>query len=239
MPRARADWSFSFYTMADEPVKNETQETTQTTAPEKAPAGQAAAAPTTRTSSQSDKETAGTGAGDRRAGGRSQRRPGRAGGGRSGRAGRDRGQRQDRTPEFAQKIIGIRRVTRVMAGGRRFSFSVAMVIGDKKGRVGVGVGKAGDTALAIEKAIRDARKNLFVVSRTESNSIPHNVEAKYGSTELELRPAQGRGLVAGASARTVLELGGVTDVTAKVLSRSKNKINIARATIHALKKLEK
>lgn len=150
-----------------------------------------------------------------------------------------RGERQDRTPEFAQKIIGIRRVTRVMAGGRRFSFSVAMVIGDKKGRVGVGVGKAGDTALAIEKAIRDAKKHMITVPRTETNSLPHNTEAKYGSTVIEIRPAQGRGLVAGASVRTVLELGGVTDVTAKILSRSKNKTNIARAAIIALQKLEK
>jgi len=150
-----------------------------------------------------------------------------------------RGERFDRTPEFAQKIIGIRRVTRVMAGGRRFSFSVAMVIGDKKGRVGVGTGKAGDTALAIEKAIRDAKKNMITIKRTEGNSIVHNVESKYGSTEIQIRPSQGRGLVAGGSVRTVLELGGVTDITSKILSRSKNKINIARATIIALKKLEK
>ena len=149
-----------------------------------------------------------------------------------------RGERVDRTPEFAQKIIGIRRVVRVMGGGRRFSFSVAMVIGDKKGRVGVGLGKAGDTALAIEKAIRNAKKNMITIKRTESNSLPHNTEAKYGSTVIEIRPAQGRGLVAGASVRTVLELGGVTDVTTKVLSRSKNKTNIARAAIVALLKLE-
>jgi len=149
------------------------------------------------------------------------------------------GERRDRTPEFAQKIIGIRRVTRVMAGGRRFSFSVTMVIGDKKGRVGVGIGKAGDTALAIEKAIRDAKKNMITVKRTKENSIPHNTESKYGSTEIQIRPALGRGLVAGASVRTVLELSGVTDVTSKILSRSKNKTNIARAAINALLKLEK
>ncbi len=148
-----------------------------------------------------------------------------------------RGERRDRAPEFDQKIIGIRRVTRVMAGGRRFSFSVAMVIGDKKGRVGVGVGKAGDTALAIEKAIRNAKKNMITIKRTDTNSIAHNTEAKYGSTEIQIRPSQGRGLVAGASVRTVLELGGVTDVTSKILSRSKNKTNIARAAIHALLKL--
>ena len=148
-------------------------------------------------------------------------------------------ERRDRVPEFAQKIIGIRRVTRVMAGGRRFSFSVAMVLGDKKGRVGVGTGKAGDTALAIEKAMRNARKNMIKLPLTKNNSIAHDVGAKYGSSVIEIRPALGRGLVAGASLRTVLELGGVTDVTSKILSRSKNKTNIARAAIAALLKLEK
>lgn len=143
-----------------------------------------------------------------------------------------------RRQEFDQKIVDIRRVVRVMGGGRRFSFSVAMILGDKKGRVGVGVGKASDTALAIQKAVRAAKKNMFTVVRTKENSIPHNTEAKYGASVVEMRPAKGRGLVAGAAARTVLELAGVTDVTAKILTRSKNKINIARATVLALKKLE-
>ena len=146
--------------------------------------------------------------------------------------------RDDRRPEFDQKIIGIRRVTRVMAGGRRFSFSVAMVIGDKKGRVGIGVGKAGDTALAIQKAVNAAKKAMVTVNRTKDNSIAHNVEAKYTASVVEIRPARGRGLVAGAAMRTVLELAGITDITAKIMTRSKNKINIARATIDALTKLE-
>ena len=146
--------------------------------------------------------------------------------------------RQERKPEFDQKIIGIRRVTRVMAGGRRFSFAVAMVIGDRKGRVGVGTGKAGDTALAIQKAVRDAKKNMITVARTDTNSIAHSVEAKYAASVVAIRPAAGRGLVAGASVRTVLELAGVTDVTSKIMTRSKNKINIARATVDALKKLK-
>jgi len=150
---------------------------------------------------------------------------------------RDQSSRPERMQEFEQKIIGIRRVTRVMAGGRRFSFSVSMVIGDKKGRVGVGVGKAGDTALAIEKAIRQAKKSMITIARTKNNSISHDVFAKYGATEVAIRPARGRGLVAGSAVRTVLELGGVTDVTSKVLSRSKNKTNVARAAIAALKTL--
>src|SRR3989338_6754884 len=81
--------------------------------------------------------------------------------------------------EYDQKIIDIRRVTRVMAGGRRFSFSVACVIGDKKGKVGVGIGKAGDTQLAIEKAVRDAKKNMITVSMNKEGHIPHDVHTKY------------------------------------------------------------
>ncbi len=149
-----------------------------------------------------------------------------------------RGARDERVrQEYEQKIISIRRVTRVMAGGRRFSFSVAMVIGDKKGKVGVGIGKAGDTQLAIEKAMRDAKKNLLTVPMNKSQHIPHDVHTKYASSEVMIMPAPGRGLVAGSSVRTVLELAGVKDVTAKIFSRSKNKLNNAKAAIEALKQL--
>lgn len=140
--------------------------------------------------------------------------------------------------EFDQKIISIRRVTRVMAGGRRFSFSVAIVIGNKKGKVGVGIGKAGDTQLAIEKAVRSARKNLIEIPLNKHQHIPHDVHTKLSSSEVMIMPAPGRGLVAGSSVRTVLELGGVKDVTAKIFSRSKNKLNNARAAIAALKMLK-
>ncbi len=140
--------------------------------------------------------------------------------------------------EFDQKIISIRRVTRVMAGGRRFSFSVAIVIGNRKGKVGVGIGKAGDTQLAIEKAVRNARKNLIEIPLNKHQHIPHDVNVKVSSSEVMIMPAPGRGLVAGSSVRTVLELGGVKDVTAKIFSRSKNKLNNARAAIAALKKLK-
>jgi len=150
---------------------------------------------------------------------------------------RGRSQNKERRSEFDQKIIGIRRVTRVMGGGRRFSFSVSMVLGDKKGRVGVGIGKASDTALAIEKAIRDAKKRMITVTRTKNNSIPHEVEAKYCASSVQIRPSKGRGLVAGSSVRTVLELAGITDITAKVLSRSKSPMNNARVAIKALKTL--
>lgn len=168
--------------------------------------------------------------------------------GRRGQGGDKRNQRRPRRgagrpervrPEFDQKIISIRRVTRVMAGGRRFSFSVAMVIGDKKGKVGVGIGKAGDTQAAIEKAIRDAKKSMIIVPMNKESRIPHDVHTKYASSEVMIMPAPGRGLVAGSSVRTVLEHAGVKDVTAKIFSRSKNKLNNARAAVEALKLLRK
>lgn len=148
-----------------------------------------------------------------------------------------RNAREAHRSEFAQKLIGIRRVARVMAGGRRFNFSVAMVLGDKKGRVGIGIGKAADTALAIDKAMRAAKRAMITVPLTESKSILYNVEAKYCASVVAIRPSPGRGIVAGSSVRTVLELGGITDTTAKILSRSKNPINNARAAIQALQKL--
>jgi small subunit ribosomal protein S5 len=158
--------------------------------------------------------------------------------GREGRGrGRDRGGRE--RSEFDSVTIDVRRVARVMAGGRRFNFSVTIVIGDRKGRVGVGLGKGADTALAIEKATRDARRNMITVVRTESNSIPHDVSTKYASSTVAIMPSPGRGLVAGSAMRTVLELAGVTDVITKILSRTKNKLTIARATVAALKKLKR
>src|SRR6185436_952998 len=98
-------------------------------------------------------------------------------------------------PEFDQKIINIRRVTRVVAGGRRFSFSVALVAGDKKGSVRLGLGKAGDTALAINKAVRNAKQNMIKLKLTKTMSIPHELSAKFSSSSVVLFPNKGRGLV--------------------------------------------
>jgi small subunit ribosomal protein S5 len=141
--------------------------------------------------------------------------------------------------EFEQKMLNIRRVARVATGGRRFSFSVAIVAGDKKGKVGVGLGKANDTSLAIDKALRNAKKNMITINTTKTFSIAHEVEAKYCSARIVIRPAPGRGVVAGSAVRNVLDLAGVKDITAKILSGSKNKLNIARAAIEALAKLGK
>ena len=140
--------------------------------------------------------------------------------------------------EFSEKMVDLRRVARVMAGGRRFTFRATLVAGDRRGRVGVGVGKGTHTALAMEKALRSARKNMISVSRTDSGSIPFEVEAKYGAAVVKMRPiASGRGLVAGSAVRSVLELAGITDTSAKIISHTKNKITNARAAIEALKKL--
>ena len=140
--------------------------------------------------------------------------------------------------EFSEKMIDLRRVARVVAGGRRFTFRATLVVGDRRGRVGIGVGKGTHTALAMEKAIRAAKKNMLSVPITESGSIPFEVEAKYGAALVRMRPAKaGRGLVAGGAVRSVLELAGVMNTSAKIMSRTKNKITNARAAVEALKKL--
>lgn len=117
------------------------------------------------------------------------------------------------------------------------SFAVAIAIGDKKGSVGVGTGKAGDTSLAINKAVRSARKQMIKLKLSKTGSILHQVEAKYGSASLMIMPNRGRGLVAGSATRDILNLAGVTNVTSKIFSGSKNKLNIARVTMKALAKV--
>lgn len=141
-------------------------------------------------------------------------------------------------PEFDQRVLSIRRVTRVSSGGRRFSFSVAIVVGNHKGNVGVGTGKAGDTSLAMDKAVRNARKLAINVRTTSSMSIPHEVYAKEKSAVVHLKPAKGKGIIAGSSVRDVIELAGLKDVSGKLRSPSKNKLNAARATIKALHSLK-
>ena len=140
-------------------------------------------------------------------------------------------------PEFDQKIIDIRRVARVVAGGRRFNFSVAIVIGDHKGQVGVGLGKAGDTALAIDKAMKNAKKHLVKVPVTKTMSIPYEISSKFSASRVTLTPTPGRGIVAGSSVRSIIELAGLKDVGAKLRSGSKNRLNNARVTIKALREL--
>lgn len=173
-----------------------------------------------------------------RAGGPSGRFSGRSEKGGDRRRGGTRGPRQERAkPEYDQKTLEVRRVARVVAGGRRFSFAVAIVCGDRKGKVGVGTGKASDVAGAIGKAEKDAKKNMITVRMTKTSSILHEVSAKYSSASIVLYPSPNRGLVAGSALRNVLELAGITDVSAKIHSGSKNKLNIARAVVKALTQL--
>jgi small subunit ribosomal protein S5 len=176
--------------------------------------------------------------GGQRPGGFGGGRPGAGKGGRSGSGPRrDRPERE--RPEFEQKMIDLRRVARVVAGGRRFTFRASLVIGDRNGRVGLGIGKGADTTLAIEKAYNQAKKNIIKVPITKHGSIPHETYGKFGSGKIILKPAvAGRGLVAGTSCRTVLDLAGVKNATAKVLSRTKNKLNNARGTMEALMNLK-
>jgi len=137
-------------------------------------------------------------------------------------------------PEFDQKILNIRRVTRVTSGGKRLSFSVWLVAGNRKGSVGIGTGKAIDTSLAIEKALRNAKKNMIKLNLVKNMSIPHIVSAKYCSATVSIMPTPGKGVTAGSAVKNVIELAGINDVTAKIISSSKNKLNMARAAVEAL-----
>ncbi len=141
--------------------------------------------------------------------------------------------------EFLEKVLDIRRVTRVVAGGKRFRFRATVVIGDEKGRVGVGLAKGADVSQAVEKSKRNALKNLITVKLKDNRTIPYEVEAKYSAARVRLKPAKaGHGLIAGGACRTVLELAGVKDVSAKILGRTSNKLTNALATIEALKQLK-
>jgi len=163
-------------------------------------------------------------------------------GGRGGPHGRDGSRRREPRPmrreEFKDKVIDLRRVTRVVAGGKRFRFRVTVVIGDEKGRVGGGVAKGLDVITAIGKAKEDAKKNIIAV-RLKGSTISHDVEAKYSAAKVRIKPAsEGSGLRAGGSVRVVLSLAGVKDATAKCLGRTPNKLTNALATVEALKQLK-
>lgn len=141
--------------------------------------------------------------------------------------------------EFQQKLIDLRRTARVVAGGKRFTFRASLIIGNGRGEVGLGIGKGRDTALATEKALRQAKKNLMIIPITEKGSIPHQIEAKFRSARVIIKPAiAGHGLKVGGAARIILNLAGIKNASAKFLSRTKNKINTAKAVLTALGKLK-
>ncbi len=143
----------------------------------------------------------------------------------------------DKKEELEQRVVEIRRVTRVTAGGKQLSFRACVVIGDKKGKVGMGVAKGADVAIAIEKAVRKAKKNLVEVPLIKG-TIPHQITEKFKASKVLLKPApKGKGIIAGGPVRVVLELAGFEDVVSKMLG-SNNKINNIIATINALKKMK-
>lgn len=144
----------------------------------------------------------------------------------------------EKKDEFESKLLELSRVARMTAGGRRFKFRAVMIAGDQKGRVGLGVGKGLDVAQSVEKATRAAKKNLIKVPII-NETIPHQVEAKFSAATILLKPQKkGRGLVAGGTVRIICSLAGIKNISSKVIGKTGNKFNNAKATLKALSQLK-
>jgi small subunit ribosomal protein S5 len=146
--------------------------------------------------------------------------------------------RREETRELKERVVEINRVAKVVKGGRRFSFTALVVIGDEVDRVGLGYGKAREVPLAISKAVDDAKKNLFAIPK-HGTTITHEIIGKFGAARVMLRPAsEGTGVIAGGGVRAVLELGGVRDILAKSIGTT-NPINMLKATVDGLQRLRR
>ncbi|HIK38037.1 MAG: 30S ribosomal protein S5 [Geminocystis sp.] len=145
--------------------------------------------------------------------------------------------KEKKETQWLERVVQIRRVSKVVQGGKKLSFRAIVVVGNERGQVGVGVGKAGDVINAVRKAVADGKKNIISVKINKDESIPHAAQASYGSATVFMRPAApGTGVIAGGSVRTVLELAGIKNILAKQLG-SNNPLNNARATIKALQQV--
>lgn len=139
--------------------------------------------------------------------------------------------------EWSERVVSIQRVTKVVKGGKKMSFRAVVVVGNEQGKVGVGVGKAGDVITAVKKGVTDGKKHIITVPLTSVNSIPHLTTGRFGAAKLVLRPAaSGCGVIAGGSTRIVLELAGIKNILSKQLG-SNNLLNNARATVEGLSSL--
>ena len=148
-----------------------------------------------------------------------------------------KGYKRDKKPEWSERVVAIQRVTKVVKGGKKLSFRAVVVVGDEKGKVGVGVGKAADVITAVRKGVTDGKRNIVSIPLTTSNSIPHKTNGRFGAAKVLLRPsAPGCGVIAGGSVRTVLELAGIQNILSKQLG-SNNLLNNARATVKGLSTL--
>jgi len=145
-------------------------------------------------------------------------------------------QRMGQESEFKEKLVAINRVTKVVKGGRNFRFAALVVVGDEKGRVGAGIGKAAEISEAIRKGVDKAKKNLITVP-LKGTSIPHDTIGRFGTGKVVLIPApEGTGVIAGGAARAVLELAGVRDIRTKSYGTN-NRINMVKATLEGLKQI--
>lgn len=143
----------------------------------------------------------------------------------------------DKEKEFVEKLVKLNRTAKVVKGGRRFSFSALTVVGDRKGNVGWGFGKANDVSEAIKKSIDKAKKNMIHLPTTKKGTIPHEIQASYKSSCVLLKPAcSGTGIIAGGPVRAIMEAGGVTDVLSKSLGAS-SQYNVVKATFNCLSQL--